>query len=78
MEELAEPWQSAHDFDLLYHQFAQSWRIEPAGLAVLLPEGHEHCKLHRPRLSEPGAHRSVTDPNDRRCGGAGMQGRRCY
>ena len=78
MDELAEPWESVHNFDVLYHQFAQSWRRQPAGLALLLPERHQHRQLHRPRLPEQGAHRGVADTDERRCCGTALQGRRHY
>ena len=39
MDELADPWASVHDFDLLYHQFAQSWRISQQSSLFYYPKG---------------------------------------
>ena len=39
MDELAEPWESVHNFDVLYHQFAQSWRVSQQGSLFYYPKG---------------------------------------
>ena len=52
LDELAQPWDSAHNFDVLYHQFAQSWRGQPAKLALLLPAWREHSQFQQDRFSQ--------------------------
>jgi hypothetical protein len=37
--ELAEPWENAHNFDLLYHQFGQSWRVSQQSSLFYYPQG---------------------------------------
>ena len=39
LDELAQPWASAHDFDVLYHQFAQSWRLSQQRSLFYYPKG---------------------------------------
>ena len=39
MNVLAEPWASAHNFDVLYHQFAPSWRVNPRSSLFYYPKG---------------------------------------
>jgi hypothetical protein len=39
MNELTEPWASAHNFDLLYHQFAPSWRVSQQSSLFYYPKG---------------------------------------
>jgi uncharacterized membrane protein YgcG len=39
LDELAQPWASAQDFDVLYHQFAQSWRLSQQGSLFYYPKG---------------------------------------
>lgn len=39
LDQLAAPWASVQDFDVLYHQFAQSWRITQQSSLFYYPEG---------------------------------------
>jgi hypothetical protein len=39
MDELATPWESVHNFDVLYHQFAQSWRVSQRASLFYYPKG---------------------------------------
>jgi len=39
MDELSSPSESVHDFDVLYHQFAQSWRISQQSSLFYYPKG---------------------------------------
>ena len=39
LDELAQPWDSAHNFDVLYHQFAQSWRVSQQSSLFYYPPG---------------------------------------
>jgi von Willebrand factor type D domain len=39
VDELAQPWQSVHNFDLLYHQFGQSWRVSQQNSLFYYPKG---------------------------------------
>ena len=39
MEDLARPWESVHNFDVLYHQFAQSWRVSQQSSLFYYPKG---------------------------------------
>jgi hypothetical protein len=39
LDQLTTPWESAQDFDLLYHQFAQSWRITQQSSLFYYPQG---------------------------------------
>jgi hypothetical protein len=39
MNVLTEPWASAHNFDVLYHQFAPSWRVSQPSSLFYYPEG---------------------------------------
>jgi hypothetical protein len=39
LDQLTTPWESAQDFDVLYHQFAQSWRITQQTSLFYYPEG---------------------------------------
>jgi len=39
LDQLAAPWESVQDFDVLYHQFAQSWRITQQGSLFYYPKG---------------------------------------
>ena len=39
LDQLAAPWESVEDFDVLYHQFAQSWRITQQSSLFYYPPG---------------------------------------
>lgn len=39
MNVLTEPWASAHNFDVLYHQFAPSWRVSQQSSLFYYPKG---------------------------------------
>ncbi len=39
LDQLAAPWESVQDFDVLYHQFAQSWRITQQSSLFYYPPG---------------------------------------
>ena len=39
LDQLASPWDSVQDFDVLYHQFAQSWRITQQSSLFYYPKG---------------------------------------
>ena len=39
LDQLAAPWESVQDFDVLYHQFAQSWRITQQSSLFYYPQG---------------------------------------
>ena len=39
MNVLTEPWASAHNFDVLYHQFAPSWRVSQGSSLFYYPKG---------------------------------------
>ena len=39
MNVLTEPWASAHNFDVLYHQFAPSWRVSQQSSLFYYPTG---------------------------------------
>ena len=39
MEALGYPWESVHNFDVLYHQFGQSWRISQQSSLFYYPKG---------------------------------------
>jgi hypothetical protein len=39
MNVLTEPWASAHNFDVLYHQFAPTWRVSPQSSMFYYPKG---------------------------------------
>jgi hypothetical protein len=39
LDQLASPWFSVQDFDVLYHQFAQSWRITQQSSLFYYPKG---------------------------------------
>ncbi|MGO8877309.1 MAG: hypothetical protein ACLQNG_16280, partial [Acidimicrobiales bacterium] len=39
LDQLAAPWESVQDFDVLYHQFAQSWRITQRSSLFYYPQG---------------------------------------
>jgi len=39
LDELAEPWESVHDYDVLFDQFGQSWRISQAASLFYYPKG---------------------------------------
>jgi hypothetical protein len=39
MHVLTEPWASAHNFDVLYHQFAPSWRVSQGSSLFYYPKG---------------------------------------
>ena len=67
LDQLAAPWESVAGLRRAVPPVRAELAHHPAELALLLPDGHQHCQLHRPRLPEQGAHRCVADANDRRC-----------
>ncbi len=48
LDQLAQPWGSAHNFDVLYHQFAKSWRVSRQSSLFYYPPGASTASFSNP------------------------------
>ena len=78
MDQLGFPWDSVSNFDALYHQFAQSWRISQQSSLFYYAKGQSTATFTD--LAFPSKAFTVASANteDRRRRRKGLQGRRYY
>ena len=78
MDQLAFPSDSVSNFDVLYHQFAQSWRISQQSSLFYYPKGQSTATFTDLAFPSKALTVASLTPEDRRRRGEGLQSRRYY